>query len=120
MITIDEDYFRYCEARLAASGVTKFTVITIKQMLYLDGDKYLGYVTHPDRVYISFAIEDKTTGANREIRITYFLPKSPAARQGTTSSEKLGHDAKAAQFSQQVVGDLKCIADELVRKLKAG
>lgn len=115
-ITIDEDYFRYCTARLEANGLTKFRVIKINQMLYLDGDKYIGYITRPDRVYISFMVEDREQGGIKEVRITYLLPES--SRSPVVKLPNLSHDANADQYAEYVVADLKNIAEELVHKLK--
>ncbi len=85
-------------------------------MLYLDGDKYIGYITRPDRVYVSFAVEDREQGSTKEVRITYFLPES--SRSPDARLPKLGHDANADRYAEYVAADLKSIAEELVRKLK--
>lgn len=114
-LTIDEDYYRFCTERLAASGLAQFRVTKVKQVLYLDGENYQGYVTKPDRVFVSFAVEDRS-GASREIRITHFLSES--ARTPAPRSSKLSDSAKAAQYAELVAEDLRRVADELVQRLK--
>jgi hypothetical protein len=118
-VLFDDSYNKYCNAQLEANGITS-VIATVRQMRYVDEEYEPGYVPSPDRVNVTFLIENTTQGTNSMLQFDYMLPKS---------SQKLGRTSGFRDFARReqmqicvesVTADMEGITQELVQKLKGG
>ena len=118
-VLFDDSYNKYCNAQLEANGITSVTA-TVRQMRYVDEEYEPGYVSSPDRVNVTFLIENTAQGTNSMLRFDYMLPKA---------SQKLGRTSGFSDFARKeqmqicvesVTADMEGIAQELVKQLKPG
>ena len=118
-VLFDDSYNQYCNAQLQANGITSVTA-TVRQMRYVDEEYEPGYVPSPDRVNVTFLIENTAQGTNSMLQFDYMLPKS---------SQKLGRTSGFPDFARKeqmqicvesVTADMEGIAQELVKQLKTG
>lgn len=115
IVTIDDDYCRFCESLLQAGGVEGLKVVTINQALYSEGQNYQGYVTHPDHLFVSFELENRH-GFREQARVDYSLPE--ASRLPVVQAHDENKGDKVTQYAGCVAADLEAVAAEMVQQVK--
>jgi hypothetical protein len=118
-ILFDDSYNQYCNAQLEANGITSVTA-TLRKMRYEDEEYEPGYVPRPDRVDVTFLIEDKAKGTNSLLQFDYLLPKTSLELGRTSGFSKFARSEQIQLCVESVTADMEAIAQELVKKLKGG
>lgn len=116
-ILFDDAYNQYCNAQLEANGITSVTA-TVRQMRYVDEEYEPGYVPRPDRINVTFLIEDKVRGRNSLLRFDYMLPESSQDLGDTSGFRNFSRKEQMQICVESVTADMEGIAQELVKKLK--
>jgi hypothetical protein len=116
-ILFDDAYGKYCTAQLAASGITNLTV-KLGRMSYQPAKMQAGFQPHPDRIDLSFIVQDMSQSTTRPIRFIYMLPASSQSLGHTADFSKLGRKEQVGLCVKSITSDMAGIAQELVQKLK--
>jgi hypothetical protein len=116
-ILFDDAYDHYCTAQLAASGITNLTV-KLGRMSYQPPKMQAGFLPRPDRVDLSFIVQDKPQGTPKPIHFVYMLPASSQALGHTADFSKLERKEQVTLCIKSITADMEGIAQELMQKLR--
>jgi hypothetical protein len=118
-VLFDDSYNKYCNAQLEANGITSVTA-TVRQMRYVDEEFEPGYVPSPDRINVTFLIENTAQGTNSMLKFDYMLPKSSQKLGRTSGFRDFARKEQMQICVESVTADMEGITQELVKKLKGG
>jgi len=116
-ILFDGAYNQYCTAQLAASGMTNLAV-TLGRMNYQTPKMEPGFQPHPDRIDLSFKVQDISRSTNTWLEFVYMLPASSQALGHSVGFSKLTRKEQVVLCVKSVTSDMEGIAQELIRRLK--
>jgi hypothetical protein len=117
-ILFDDSYNKYCNSQLEANGISAYAV-TLRRMRYVDEEYEPGYVPSPDRIDVTFLLEDQAQGTNALLQFDYMLPKSSQKLGRTSGFSKFARKEQMQLCVESVTADMEGITQELVKKLEA-